>query len=87
MAPMIMQQLPRKMLHLRPNLSFTIGTRGSERIAPKEYAAAIIPWRLPCGSPKSDHISSPARTCLNSKTHNPSSSPKAGEHLSAGNQI
>jgi hypothetical protein len=52
-APMIMTTEPAKMEPLRPHLSLTIGTRGRERIAPSEYAAAMIPLSEPAGCPKS----------------------------------
>lgn len=44
---------PPKMDHRRPNLSFTIGIKGSERIAPREYAAAMMPLSEPWGLSKS----------------------------------
>lgn len=62
-APRIMIQLPPKMDHRRPNLSLTIGIKGSDRIAPSEYAAAMMPFKLPSGFPKSSRHSQ-SRRCF-----------------------
>lgn len=53
MAPTIMTIEPRAMDHLRPNLSLMMGTRGRDRMAPREYAALMMPLRAPCGLSKS----------------------------------
>lgn len=54
MAPTTMVIEPRAMDHLRPNLSLTMGTRGRDKMAPREYAALIMPLRAPWGRPKSE---------------------------------
>jgi hypothetical protein len=36
-----------------PNFASMIGINGSDRIAPREYAAAMIPLSDPCGLSKS----------------------------------
>jgi hypothetical protein len=44
---------PPKIDQRLPNFSLMIGTNGNDRIAPREYAAAMIPAREPCGLSKS----------------------------------
>jgi hypothetical protein len=46
-APMIITQEPPKIEPRRPNLSLTIGMKGRDRMAPREYAAEIIPFSDP----------------------------------------
>lgn len=48
---------PKKIDHLRPKRSFTYGTRGSARIAPKLYDAEMMPRSAPFGLLKSTVIS------------------------------
>ena len=55
MAPMTMMVEPTMIDPRRPILLSTHGMKGSERIAPSEYAAAMIPLREPCGLWKSVH--------------------------------
>lgn len=50
---MTMMSEPPKIDHLLPNLSFTIGMKGRDIMAPKEYAAAMMPLSEPCGLSKS----------------------------------
>lgn len=52
-APMTMMSEPPKMDHRLPNLSFTIGISGRDRMAPSEYAAAMMPLSEPWGLSKS----------------------------------
>jgi hypothetical protein len=53
MAPITMIVEPTKMEPRRPTLSSTHGMKGNERIAPSEYAAAMMPFSEPCGLWKS----------------------------------
>lgn len=53
MAPITMIQLPMKMAILLPNVSLTHGTKGSAHMAPRLYAAEIIPSSAPEGLWKS----------------------------------
>ena len=46
-APMHIMTEPAKIDHRLPNFSLTIGMNGSDKIAPREYAAAMIPLRDP----------------------------------------
>lgn len=46
-APNTMMTDPPKMDHRRPNLSLTMGMNGSDKMAPSEYAAAMMPFREP----------------------------------------
>lgn len=51
--PRTMTQLPPNIAHRRPKVSFTHGTNGSAKMAPRLYAADIIPSNAPLGSLKS----------------------------------
>lgn len=44
---MTMTSEPPKIDHRLPNLSFTMGMSGSDKIAPSEYAAAMMPLSEP----------------------------------------
>lgn len=55
-APMIMIIEPNIMDPRRPTQASTLGMKGSERIAPREYAAAMMPLSDPAGWLKSDCV-------------------------------
>jgi len=49
MAPIIIIILPKKIAPLRPSPSLKIGTKGRDKIAPREYIADIRPRRVERG--------------------------------------
>jgi len=49
MAPIIMIILPERMAPLRPSPSLKTGTKGRDKIAPREYIADIRPRRVERG--------------------------------------
>lgn len=50
-APATMMAEPTKMVQRLPNLSLTTPTKGSDKMAPREYAAAMMPLSSPLNSP------------------------------------